>query len=60
MELLRPNLSDNETLSYEEKMEALHVYLGQAMGALAVAHTETLWVINERIQLRAKELGHEA
>jgi hypothetical protein len=60
MELLRPNLSDNETLTYEEKMEVLSRYLGQASLELCNAHVEYNWAINERIQLRAKELGHEA
>lgn len=59
-ELLRPNLSDNETLSYEEKMAALTQYLGETSLALCNANVEYDWVIRQRIQLRAKELGHEA
>jgi hypothetical protein len=57
MELLRPNLSDNETLTHDEKLEALQQYMAGLAILGARVNEEYQWAQRTRIATRAEQQG---
>lgn len=57
MELIRPNLQDNETLSLDERLEAVTQYMGNLAVLGAQVHQEFYWAQQTKLRIRAEQLG---